>query len=81
MHLRIVGVTRMSLYETLPTDFLLQFYHGINKNIVKGSVSKDSYYELGLIIAAAAKRGMSLGTLEDFKEIVDEQILMDLDNE
>lgn len=71
----------MSLYEKLPTDLLLQFYQEINKIIARGPVSKNIYYELGLIIAAAAKRRISLGTPEYLEEIVDGQILLDLDNE
>lgn len=64
----------MSKYEQLPTDFLLKIYTEVNKNIENGKVSKNLYYELGLIIAEAEKRGITLGQTEDFHGMVDQQI-------
>ena len=42
----------MNFYEKLPSDFLINFYNEIIKNIEKGILSKNMYYELGLIISA-----------------------------
>ncbi|NYE07523.1 hypothetical protein F4694_004334 [Bacillus niacini] len=53
----IVGVSEMSLYEKLPSDFLIQFYYEVQKMISKGLVSKNMYYELGLIITAGQEEG------------------------
>jgi hypothetical protein len=50
----------MSFYESLPSDILIQFYKEVLKKISKGLVSKNMYYELGLIIAVASKRGLML---------------------
>ncbi|MCH6266577.1 hypothetical protein [Neobacillus citreus] len=50
----------MSFYENLPSGVLIQFYNEVRIKISKGVVSKNMYYELGLIIAAASKRGLQL---------------------
>ena len=68
----------MSLYEQLPEDFLLEFYFEINRNIAKGILSKNMYYELGLIIAAAEKRGIHLDEPTDFREIVNQKVFSKL---
>lgn len=68
----------MDFYEKLPTDFLITFYHEIMKNIEKGILTKNMYYELGLIISVASQRGITLGQKPcDFKQIVDQQTLDD----
>jgi hypothetical protein len=68
----------MSLYEQLPSDFLIQFYYEVKKMISKGSVSKNMYYELGLIIAASSKRGILLDKPKDFEQNIDHELLMRL---
>ena len=67
----------MDFYEKLPTDFLITVYHEIIKNIEKGSLTKNMYYELGLIISVASQRGITLGQPCDYKQIVDQQTLDD----
>ena len=62
----------MDFYEKLPTDFLIAFYDEMMKNIEKGLLTKNMYYELGLIISVASQRGISLGQPCDFEEIVDQ---------
>jgi hypothetical protein len=69
----------MSLYERLPSDFLIQFYNEMKKMSSNGLVSKNMYYELGLIIAAASKRGIQLDKPKDFDHNVDQEILMELE--
>ncbi|NYE04542.1 hypothetical protein F4694_001286 [Bacillus niacini] len=76
----IVGVSGMSLYEKLPSDFLIQFYYEVQKMISKGLVSKNMYYELGLIIAATSKRGILLDKPKDFKQHIVHELLMELSN-
>ena len=67
----------MDFYEKLPTDFLIDFYHEIMKNIEKGLLTKNMYYELGLIILVASQRGIALGKPCDFEQIVDQKTLDD----
>ena len=67
----------MDLYEKLPADFLITFYHEILKNVEKGVLTKNMYYELGLIISVASQRGITLGQPYDYKQIVDQQTLND----
>jgi hypothetical protein len=76
----IVGVLEMTLYEKLPSDFLIQFYYEVQKMISKGLVSKNMYYELGLIIAAASKRGILLDKPKDFNQHIVHELLMELSN-
>jgi hypothetical protein len=45
-----------------------------------GLVSKNMYYELGLIIAAASKRGIQLDKPKDFDHNVDQELLMALES-
>jgi hypothetical protein len=73
-----VGVLKMSLYENLPSDFLIQFYCEVKKMIAKGLVSKNMYYELGLIIAAASRRGILLDKPMDFELYIVHELLMEL---
>lgn len=61
----------MDFYEKLPTDFLIAFYCEIMKNIEKGILTKNMYYELGLIILVANRRGITLNKPEDFEQVVD----------
>jgi hypothetical protein len=68
----------MNLYEKLPVEFLIRFYNEINKNIEKGILTKKMYYELGLIISAANRRGIILDFPPDYKEEVNEESLRDL---
>lgn len=67
----------MDFYEKLPTDFLTAFYNEIMKNIEKGILTKNMYYELGLMISAASQRGITLGKPCDFEQVVDQQALDD----
>lgn len=67
----------MDFYEKLPTDFLIAFYDEMVKNIEKGVLSKNMYYELGLMISTASKRGITLGKPCDFEQVVDQQGLDD----
>jgi hypothetical protein len=69
----------MSLYERLPSDFLIQFYNEMREMSSNGLVSKNMYYELGLIIAAASKRGIQLDKPKDFDHNVDQELLMELE--
>jgi hypothetical protein len=71
---------KMSLYEKLPRDLLIQFYYEVKKMISKGLVSKNMYYELGLIIAAASKRGILLDKPKDFEQYIVHELLMELNN-
>jgi hypothetical protein len=68
----------MSLYERLPNDFLIEFYNEVKKMSSNGLVSKSMYYELGLIIAAASKRGIPLDKPKDFEQNVDNILLLEL---
>ena len=67
----------MNFYEKLPDDLLIRFYNEILKNIEKGILSKKMYYELGLIICVASRKGITLDSPADFKEEVNEAVLMD----
>jgi hypothetical protein len=71
---------KMSLYEKLPSDFLIQYYYEVKKMISKGLVSKNMYYELGLIIAAASRRGILLDKPKDFEQHTVHELLMELSN-
>lgn len=51
----------MDFYEKLPTDSLIALYHEKMKNIENGLSTKNIYYELGLMISAASKKGITLG--------------------
>jgi hypothetical protein len=35
------------------------------------------YYELGLIISVASQKGITLDSPADFKEVINEEVLMD----
>ena len=65
----------MDFHERLPTDFLIDFYHEIMKNIEKRLLTKNMYFELGLIISVASQRGITLGKPCDFEQIVDQKTL------
>ncbi|MEH7490691.1 hypothetical protein [Neobacillus niacini] len=67
----------MSLYERLPNDFLIKFYNEVKKMISNGLVTKNMYYELGLIIAVASKRGIHLDKPKDFEQHVDHELLLE----
>ncbi len=47
----------------------------VPKNINKGILTKNMYYELGLIISVASQRGITSGKLCDFEQIVDQKTL------
>ncbi|MED3564379.1 hypothetical protein [Bacillus xiapuensis] len=68
----------MDFYENLPIEFLIRFYKEILHNVEEGILSKKMYYELGLIISVASRKGISLDFPADFKEEVNEEVLMDL---
>ena len=65
----------MNFYEKIPVDLLIAFYQEINKNIEKGILTKNMYYELSLIISAAEQRGISLKYPCDFNQYVNKQTL------
>jgi hypothetical protein len=48
--------------------------------ISKGLVSKNMYYELGLIIAAASRRGILLDKPKDYEQHIVHELLMELSN-
>ncbi|MDQ0201873.1 hypothetical protein [Neobacillus ginsengisoli] len=68
----------MNFYEKLPVEFLIHFYNEIIKNIEKGILTKNMYYELGIIISVANRRGISLDQPSDFNEVINQQALNDL---
>ncbi|MCQ6282480.1 hypothetical protein [Bacillus sp. EB600] len=68
----------MDFYEKLPVEFLIRFYNEIIKNIEKGIITKTMYYELGVIISVASRRGFSLEFPSDFNQIINQQVLNDL---
>ncbi|NYE07463.1 hypothetical protein F4694_004274 [Bacillus niacini] len=70
----------MSLYEKLPSDVLIQFYYEVKKMTSTGLVSKNMYYELGLIIAAASRRGILLDKPKDFDQHIFHELLLKLNN-
>ena len=65
----------MDFYEEVPADFLIDFYHEIMKNIEKGLLTKNMYYEIGLIISVARQKGITLIKPYDFEQMVDQKIL------
>lgn len=65
----------MIIYEKLPSDLLISFYDEVLENINKGILTKTMYYELGIIISVASRRGISLEEPCDFEQIVDQKIL------
>lgn len=65
----------MDFYEKLPTEMLVAFYQEILDNIERGILSKNMYYELGLIISVASLRGITLGKPCDFTPSVDQTLL------
>ncbi len=67
----------MDFYEKLPTDFLNAFYDEMMKNIERGLLTKNMYYELGLLISVAHKRGIALEKPGDFEQIVNQKVLDD----
>jgi hypothetical protein len=68
----------MNFYEKLPVEFLIRFYNEIIKNIEKGILTKNMYYEIGIIISVANRRGISLNPPSDFNEMINQQALNDL---
>ncbi|MDQ6598473.1 hypothetical protein [Bacillus salipaludis] len=70
----------MSLYEKLPSEFLIQFYYEVKKMISRGLVSRNMYYELGLIIAVASRRGILLEKPKDLEQHIAHELLMELNN-
>jgi hypothetical protein len=71
------GDVIVDFYEKLPSDFLIAFYDEMMKNIEKGLLTKNMYYEVGLIISVASRRGITLGQPYDFEKIVDQKELND----
>lgn len=68
----------MSIYEKLPVEFLIRFYNEIITNIEKDILTNNMYYELGIIISVANRRGISLDLPFDFNEVVNQQALNEL---
>ncbi|MDR4947714.1 hypothetical protein [Neobacillus cucumis] len=68
----------MNLYEKLPSDFLIDFYNEICKNIENGILTKAMYYELGLITMVLNQRGIILSKPTDFEDVVKENNIMKL---
>lgn len=69
------GDVILHIYEKLPADFLIAFYNEILKNIKKGILTKNMYYELGLIISVASQRGIIIEKPCDFEQIIDQDDL------
>ncbi|WML39790.1 hypothetical protein RCG19_21890 [Neobacillus sp. OS1-2] len=57
---------------------MIQFYEEVKKMISNGVVSKNMYYELGLIIAAASRRGIVLEKPKDFEQHIAHELLIEL---
>jgi hypothetical protein len=68
----------MDFYEKLPEELLIRFYYEIINNIEKGILTKNMYYEIGIIISVANQRGISLDQPSDFNEVINQQALNDL---
>ncbi|MBI0579473.1 hypothetical protein IEC97_19040 [Neobacillus cucumis] len=68
----------MDFYEKLPDEFLIRFYNEVKNNIEKGILTKKMYYELGVIISVANRRGITLDIPVDFKEEINVDALKDL---
>ncbi|OIK11536.1 hypothetical protein BIV60_17995 [Bacillus sp. MUM 116] len=68
----------MDLYEKLPVEFLIRFYNEVKNNIERGILTKKMYYELGLIISVANRRGITLDFPSAFEEEGNEEVLKDL---
>lgn len=71
-------VYSMNFYEKLPGDFLINFYNEINRNIEKGILTKNMYYELGLIISVLERKGITLYKPIDFEQVDDKKIIKNL---
>lgn len=54
----------MSFYKQLPNVLLIVFFIEINKNIEKGTLSKNMYYEIDLIKTEIKNRNISPKTFE-----------------
>ncbi|KKK36904.1 hypothetical protein WQ57_16850 [Mesobacillus campisalis] len=54
---------------------MVAFFNEIVKNIEKGLLSKNMYYELGLMISVASQRGITLGKPCDFEQVIDQEDL------
>lgn len=65
----------MSSYDSLPADFLIAFYNDMLNKIEKGILTKNMYYELGLMISVAHQRGITLDRPCDFEQFVDQKDL------
>jgi hypothetical protein len=59
--LYIEGDGIMDFYEQLTADSLISLYLEMTKDIENGQFTKNGYYELGLMISAASKKGITLG--------------------
>jgi hypothetical protein len=68
----------MGFYEKLPEELLIRFYYEIINNIEKGILTKNMYYEIGIIISVANRRGISLDLPSDFNDVINQQALNDL---
>lgn len=56
-----------TLYDELPADLLSSFYYEIKKNIEKGILTKAMFAELELIEKAAAKKGINVEELHNYR--------------
>ncbi|MBM7654178.1 hypothetical protein [Neobacillus cucumis] len=65
----------MDFYDNLPNAVLIAFYNEINKNIEKGILTKQMYYELGLIFSVMSRRGISLRKPIDFDDVIDQDTM------
>ncbi|MGF6950363.1 hypothetical protein QF028_002868 [Neobacillus sp. B4I6] len=68
----------MDFYEKLPEELLIRFYYEIINNIEKGILTKNRYYEIGIIISVGNRKGISLDQPSDFNEVINQQALNDL---
>jgi hypothetical protein len=67
----------MNFYQKLPADILIAFYYELMKNIENRVLTKNTYYELGLIISVASQRELTLERPCDFHEVVNHQEQLD----
>lgn len=63
----------MAFYEKLPIELLIRFHKEVIENIENGNQTRNMFYELGLIISAANRRGISLEKPTEFIYMVNKQ--------
>lgn len=68
----------MNSYKQLTDGFLMHLYEEIWRKIKKGTLSKNMYYELGIIYTIAVSREIYLELPSDFNQMVNQQVLNSL---